>query len=66
MKAELSYIEGVLVIQFKRVKGMEVFNSKDLATIGNFINMYHKQIVEKWTCFFVFGKKPTFALIKAK
>src|SRR5258708_4825429 len=60
IKAELQYNEGKLLVKFIKVKGKTKFEGKDLDNIESFIRKHHKQIVEKWTLFLIYGKSPNF------
>ena len=66
-KFELEYENGKLSkINVKEVKGRLVLDSKQQSEAINFIKQYHKNIVEKWTDFFVHNKKVKCEIINRK
>ena len=66
VKAEMEYVDGKLIVTFKKLRGKVIFRGDDLDEIEYFIRKKHLQIVEKWTSFFIFGKSPIFEKIKEK
>ena len=66
VKAELEYINGKPIVKFLKIKGSKIFNKKDLNEIEKFIKSHDSGIVEKWTNFFIYGKRPKFEMIKQK
>ena len=66
IKAELQYENGVLQVKFRTIKRKTKFEGKSLDVIEWFIRKHHREIVEKWTAWFIFGKSPNFEKIKAK
>ena len=66
IKAELKYKDGKLQLRFIKVKGREKFERKNLKDIEGFIRSHHTHIVEKWTAYFIYGKRPNFEKIKTR
>lgn len=66
IKAEIAYVNGKLVVTFRKIKGKVILTDNEISTIEEFIKWKHLQIVEKWTSFFVFGKKPKFEKLNKK
>jgi len=48
-KAELLYEDGVLSLVFKRIRGFTMLPKKQQTEIGEFIEQYQTEIVDKWT-----------------
>ncbi len=66
IKVELKYINRKLHVKFIKVKGKTKFEGKNLDDIEWFIRKHHIRIVEKWTAYFIYGKKPNFEKIMTR
>lgn len=65
IKAELKYYEGKLQVKFIKVSRRSKFEGKNLEIIEQFIRRHHLAIVDKWTAYFIYGKRPNFEKIKS-
>ncbi len=66
VKAVIKYIDGKPFVTFMKVRSKTKLNDHELKDIAEFILNKHKQIVNKWTDFFVKGKSPAVEKINKK
>ncbi|WP_373515032.1 DUF4160 domain-containing protein [Persicitalea sp.] len=56
-KAEIIFENGEFVeVRIVDVKGKEPLDAKNLKKLKKLVEVYHKEIVEKWVAFFVYNK----------
>lgn len=48
-KVELIYDDGVLVVRFKKIRGVKLLTMKQRKEVERFVKQYADEIVEKWT-----------------
>lgn len=66
IKAEILFEDGIPVVKFRKIRGKIQITGDALDTVEDFIIEHHKQIVNKWTTYFVYGQSPEFEKIKSK
>ena len=62
----IEYKNGRPFVTFMKVRSKTLLNEKELNDIKEFILKKHNQIVNKWTDFFVKGKRPSVEKINKK
>ena len=58
-KCELIFENGVLELQWKKVKGKTELGGSEKVETGAFIEKYHAEIIEKWQKVFILHQRVT-------